>query len=303
MIDFYLLTGFLGAGKTTCLQNFIRILAPKRLHILINEFGAVGVDSVLLQGVDAVLSEVNNGSIFCSCRFDQFENVLENILQNPPEAVVVEASGLSDPTAIGKILADPRYKDFCYKGAICIVDALRFHKVLATARVCAKQLAVSDIILINKTDLATPEQIAEVRALIQERYPAAVIHETTFGQIDPAWLKALGRQPSGEEDPHDKDLTLQKNAVTINSRMTRPQLEGFIKLFVEDTYRLKGFVCLADGLYYVDCVGPQINIVPWAKEAPPNTGVLVALAGRGMNPRRAIKKAIEWYPDCIDSME
>ena len=69
MTELYLITGFLGAGKTTFLKNFIRMFDGRRLHLIINEFGREGVDGTLLREVGAAMDEINNGSIFCTCRF------------------------------------------------------------------------------------------------------------------------------------------------------------------------------------------------------------------------------------------
>lgn len=303
MIDFYLITGFLGTGKTTFLKNFVRLFPRKRLHLVINEFGSVGVDGELLAEIGAVLDEINNGSIFCSCRLDKFEEVLEQILANPPEVVIVEASGLSDPTGIRRVLGDVRFASYHYRGAICLVDTPRLHKVIDTARVCPKQLSVSDIVLLNKTDLAPPEQVEEVTRTIRERWPDAVLHPTSFGRIEPAWLEDLGRNRTEAGDTHSRDLTLQDYTITINSQMTPKQLEHFINMFIEDTYRVKGFVELDCKLWFVDCVGAQVSIVPWQGQTPAEKHQIVALAGKGMNPRKSIRKAMEWYPGCIDKME
>lgn len=303
MVEFYLVTGFLGAGKTTFLKNFVRLLAPRRLRLIVNEYGKVGVDGELLREIGAVMDEINNGSIFCSCRLDKFEEVLDDVLLDPPEAVVVEASGLSDPTAIRRILGAEKYAAFDYKGAVCIVDAQNFHKVYETARVCPKQLSVSDVVLVNKTDAAPPERVRAAVAAIRERYPDAVVHETSYGRVDPAWMRDLGRVRGGDGAVHDRDLTLQKYTVAVKEAMTRQQMESFLKMFIEDTYRLKGFVRLADGVFLVDCVGALVNVVPWDGDLPPETGTVVVLAGKGMNPRKSMKNAAEWYPGLIERVE
>ena len=74
------------------------------MHIIVNEFGKEGIDGELLSELGIALDEINNGSIFCSCRLDKFENVLQQVLQEKPDVIIVEASGLSDPTNVKKIL-------------------------------------------------------------------------------------------------------------------------------------------------------------------------------------------------------
>ena len=104
MSRLYLITGFLGAGKTTFLKQFMKQFSSERMHIIVNEFGKEGIDGELLSELGIALDEINNGSIFCSCRLDKFENVLQQVLQEKPDVIIVEASGLSDPTNVKKIL-------------------------------------------------------------------------------------------------------------------------------------------------------------------------------------------------------
>ena len=100
MSKLYLITGFLGAGKTTFLKNFIRLFEGKRMHIIVNEYGKEGIDGQLLKELGTVLDEINNGSIFCSCRLDKFEEVLQKALSAAPDVILIEASGLSNPTNV-----------------------------------------------------------------------------------------------------------------------------------------------------------------------------------------------------------
>ncbi|MEG1427358.1 MAG: GTP-binding protein, partial [Oscillospiraceae bacterium] len=208
--EFYLITGFLGAGKTTLLKNLIPLFDGKKLLVIMNEFGKEGVDGTLLEQRHIQLREINGGSVFCSCRLDQFEKVLTESLCLAPEVIIVEASGLSDPTNIRKILEEQEHTGaLLYRGCICLVDAKQFRKVFSTARVCPRQLNTGDLILLNKSDLATAEERAEICILLHERYPRAVLHETTHGMISPAWLHGLIPSSRAVDSAGDKpNLTL-----------------------------------------------------------------------------------------------
>lgn len=305
MVQFYLVTGFLGAGKTTFLKNLIRMLSQYRLRVVVNEFGKEGIDGKLLEELGVAVDEINNGSIFCSCRLDKFEEVLEDVLKNPPEILLVEASGLSDPTNIRKILTnEQKFSEFCYCGSICLADALSFKKVLHTARVCNKQISVSDMVLINKTDIATSEQIQETEALIRAQYPDLVIHRTSFGRIKKEWLEELN--PVSREKSNriqTKDITLQKATIFIKDVMSRYQLEQFIRMFIEDTYRVKGFAFLENQTYLVDCVGSFVSIIEHSETDTENHNKIIALAGQGMQLKKSIEKAVEWYQPYILAIE
>ena len=127
MSKLYLTTGFLGAGKTTFLKNFIRLFSGKRIQLIVNEFGKEGVDGVLLEELGAVLQEISGGSVFCACRIDQFEKVLKQSANLNADVILVEASGLSDPTGVRRLFSQTdRFPNIDYQGAVCLVDAVRF---------------------------------------------------------------------------------------------------------------------------------------------------------------------------------
>ena len=299
MTKLYLITGFLGAGKTTFLQKFIKLFPDRKIALVINEFGQTGVDGVLLQDLKVQLTEINNGSIFCACKLEQFEDAIRRIMEaGRPELIFVEASGLSDPAAVQGIFRPGAFPDLAYAGAICLVDAARFHKVYQTARVCRMQLAVSDLVLINKTDLAAREQIDAIAAIARAQKPARPVYETAFGGFDLRWLEAMER-PEADNAPiegHIMDINLQKLTLTV-SGFDRKSLEAFLRMFAEDTYRVKGFVELDGKVCIADCVGPLTEIRPFAGE-PSELGKLVVLFGHGLPAKKSIREAVSRFPDC-----
>ena len=144
MSRLYLITGFLGAGKTTFLKNFIRLFAGQKIQLIVNEFGKEGADGALLSDLGAFLQEISGGSVFCSCRLDQFEKVLRQSADVHADVILVEASGLSDPTGVRRLFGQTdRFPHITYMGGVCLIDAVRFPKLYATARTCVKQLRSS----------------------------------------------------------------------------------------------------------------------------------------------------------------
>ncbi len=301
-MDLYLITGFLGAGKTTFLKNFVKLFKDKRIYLIVNEYGKEGVDGVLLREMNAHLSEINNGSIFCACRLDKFEEELVNVTNASPDVVIVEASGLSDPTNIRKVLDNPNYHSINYKGCVCLVDAARFKKVSTTARVVPKQISVSTLALINKTDLASEEQIESVKNELLLLNPALRIETTTFAEINLEWLNSLKPNVDMEYALNTKDITLQKATVTISSEMKISELEYFLKLIAEDTYRIKGFAKLEDKLLLIDCVGNYVKCSEHTGSIE-NINKIVVLAGPEVSLRKLLKKACEMYGGLILATE
>ena len=294
-MDLILITGFLGAGKTTFLKALLPLYADRRIALIINEFGKVGVDGVLLGGLGAFLHEVTGGSVFCSCRLDQFEEALLKTLAETPDVILVEASGLSDPTAVRAVLSS--FPDINYAGCVALCDAPRLKGTMATARVSMKQLAVSDLILLNKSDLVTGEQAEELKLFLKERFPRARIEQTVQAHFKPEWLDGLGAQADDAPFEDTRDITLQKAVVKIDESMTVSQCRSFLKLFVEDTYRTKGLVKLQDASMLIDCVSASVSMEPCDPLVCSNQ--LVVLAGKGMPLRKSLKAAQEWYPDLI----
>ncbi len=305
MAKLWLITGFLGAGKTTLLKGLIPQLAGLRLRVIVNEYGREGIDGALLRETGTQVDEINNGSIFCSCRLDQFEDALARAAAQQPDIILVEASGLSDPTHIEKVLAQAKgAQEIEYMGCVCLADAVSFKKVLITARVCRKQVSVSDLVLLNKTDLVPEEALAEAEALIREVKPDAQIRRTTYGQVKLSWLEGLheAAQAGGGPAYHLKDVSLQKLRIVLRETMTLAQLEKFLAMFVEDTHRVKGFVRLEGRTALVDCVGARVQILPYEGEAQ-HVNTLVAMAGGAMPMEAGVRKAAEWYPQHIEAIE
>lgn len=299
MTKLYLITGFLGAGKTTFLKKFVSLFTDQKLALIVNEFGKEGIDGTLLSTLGVTLSEINNGSIFCSCRLDQFEEVLEATAEQRPDVIIIEASGLSDPTNIRKIISQSdRFSQIQYMGSICLVDAIHFEKVYYTARVCKKQLAASDIVILNKTDLVTPEKINSVKQMILSKKPGLKIYQTTFGSIQPDWIDSIV-DPSilpKEDGIQTKDITLKNYMLILKDGFPRYHLIKFLEMFMEDTYRIKGFVHFDDGNYLVDCVGCMVKVEKYEEAVPDDLlQKLVVLSGGGMPTKNSINEAIKWY--------
>ena len=307
MSRLYLITGFLGAGKTTFLKNFVRLFAGQRLLLIVNEFGKEGVDGPLLSELGAFIREISGGSVFCSCRLDQFEKVLQQASELKPDVILVESSGLSDPTGVRKLFArTDRFPDIEYMGCVCLIDAVRFPKLYATARTCVKQLASSDAAVVNKVDLAAPERLEETLSLIRGQRPELPVIQTSFGEADAGLLELLAESAARPEQdmPLTADLTLKRLSIQVAPTISAYELQKFIEMFLEDTFRVKGFIRTTDGLFLVDCVGNVASLKPCALEIPEEKcGWLTVLSGAGMPVRKAVREAVRWYSKHILSVE
>lgn len=298
MTDFFLITGFLGAGKTTLLKAIFPLFRGKRTRLIVNEFGKVGLDGALLRSSGAEIAEIVNGSIFCVCRLDQFELALKEAMADHPDAIIVETSGLSDPGAIRSILAEYELAGLLrYRGAICLVDAPRFLKIVETARACKKQLAVADLVLLNKCDLIGEETCALVEQRIKGLCLAPVLR-TTYGMMTREQLDRLDPLDHAVEIDRRPDLTLQKETIEISGACTSSQARRMFALLAEDTYRIKGFLELSDGRFIADCVGTDIRVSQYAGQIE-HANLVTLLAGEGMPLRHAIRQLLQEFSDLV----
>jgi len=294
MTDFYLITGFLGAGKTSLLKSLLPQFAGQKVRLIINEFGKVGLDGTLLREQGALLKEIVNGSVFCVCRLDQFESALGEAMADSPDVIFVETSGLSDPSSIRTILANYEQTGILrYCGAVCLVDAPRFRKLITTARACKKQLAVADLVLINKCDMVSEAECALVEQLLHS-ICLADSARTTYGSISREQLERLSPCDHAAEADHRPDLTLQKDSLRISPASTSKQVMQMLMLVAEDTYRIKGFLSVSDGRFLVDCVGMNVRVKPYAGSME-NENRLTLLAGEGMPLRKSVRSMLQQY--------
>lgn len=299
-ISVYLLTGFLGSGKTSLLKQLLKIFPPRKVAIIVNEFGQAGVDGTVLAGAGYKVTEIDNGSIFCSCQLPAFERALADLQERDIDAIVVEASGLSDPTHVQRILDMRGFAErLSFAGTICLIDAKRFHRYVNTALVSEKQIMISDAFVINKADLVDEEQLAAVVEKLLSLRPDADYRVTVFGRIDAEIFERLDTalaskvklESSGQPfAAAKKDLSLRKLALWIDPKQSRAELEELLAAFADETFRIKGFVLLADGFWHVDAVGDELNISAYPEASTEN--VLNILYNSSLACKEALKKAL-----------
>ena len=184
-----LITGFLGSGKTTLLNRLVAdVPKSKKLVVLLNEFGEVGVDGALLEGTDLDVMEISKGSIFCVCVKTDFIRGLHELATTlNPDYLLIEATGAANPESLRRDLNLPIFKGrFELAEQICLIDALNFTEQYEIFSSVEKQIASSTIFIINKTDLAGPETILEIRGLIAKHHPDPKVFEAEYSRLDPA---------------------------------------------------------------------------------------------------------------------
>lgn len=266
-IPFHIISGFLGSGKTTFLKQILgQIPAGEKIGVVQNEFAPANIDGTELKqaGRDFQLLELNNGSVFCACLLGDFVDSLNRFVDRyQPDLVVLEASGLSDPTSVAETLSLPPLSEKIYlAGNWCVVDTVNFNRGGLMRQRIIHQVRAADVVLLNKADLAG-DKISGVKAEIRQINPFADLRETSFGQaffqeeLQPVKKFYFDRvAPLGRPD-------IQSMVIKSGKRLTRDRLEKFLNQWAPLAYRIKGFVALADGASVaVQCTLGTVEIKP-----------------------------------------
>ena len=180
------LTGYLGAGKTTLLNRILSEPHGKKYAVIVNEFGEIGIDNDLVIGADEEVFEMNNGCICCTVRGD-LVRILDGLMRRKGkfDAIIVETTGLADPAPVAQtFFVDENVgRKTKLDAVVTVADAKWLNDRLKDAPEAKNQIAFADVILINKTDLVSPEQLDEVEARIRGINPYAKVHKTERAQI------------------------------------------------------------------------------------------------------------------------
>lgn len=205
------LTGYLGAGKTTLLNRILSESHGKKYAVIVNEFGEIGIDNDLIVESDEEIYEMNNGCVCCTVRGDLIR-VVEGLMRRPGrfDGIIVETTGLADPVPVAQTFFmddDVRAKTEL-DAVIALVDAKHLPLRLKDSREAEDQIAFADVVLINKTDLVTPEELAIVEDVVRAINPTARIYNTSRSGIDLARVLdqgAFNLERALENDPHFLD--------------------------------------------------------------------------------------------------
>ena len=182
--------GFLGAGKTSLLNHLLQTPDMPRCAVLVNDFGAINIDARLLAEVQGDTIALTNGCVCCSIGDDLSNALIQVLAADPPfDSIVIEASGISDPWRIAQIgLVDPELR---LETVVVVVDCDSILLQAADPLLrdgLRQQLVHADLLVLNKADLATPAQMAEVLGWCREACPQAVSVQASHGQVTPALL-------------------------------------------------------------------------------------------------------------------
>src|SRR5271167_3188349 len=181
LIPVTVITGFLGAGKTTLLNRILTEQHGKRIAVIENEFGEIGIDNDLVVNADEEVFEMNNGCICCTVRGD-LVSIIDGLMRRKGkfDAIIVETPGLADPAPVAQTFFMDEQVGAKTKldAVVTVADAKWLKERLKDAPEAKNQIAFADVILLNKTDLVEPAELAEIEARIRGINPYARLHRT-----------------------------------------------------------------------------------------------------------------------------
>ena len=247
-----ILTGFLGAGKTTLLNRILNGDHGLRVAVLVNDFGAINIDTELIVGIEDNAISLANGCVCCQIRDDLIETV-EEVINRPesPQYILLEASGVADPAGIAMTFVIPKFRDrIRLDSIISVVDAEQFdanpeHPGLMELKL--RQIGFSDMVILNKADLVDKEDLQKVRAGIEKRLLRVRFVEAVKCDVPLEILLSVGRfsprQLNGNSHHADHGQAFSTWSFETGRPLSLDALTNMVKKKLPGSiYRCKGVV-------------------------------------------------------------
>jgi G3E family GTPase len=289
-----ILTGFLGAGKTTLLNRILNGEHGLRVAVLVNDFGSINVDANLVVGVEDEVMSLVNGCVCCSIRDDLIETI-DALLARPeaPEYILLEASGVADPSGIALTFTDMKFRDRIRLDSImCLVDAEQVFEAPEQMELKLRQMAFSDMIILNKVDLVGENQVQKVRDWLSSRFRRYRMIESVKANVPLEILLGVGRFDASQlTDHHDHGptcgcedhahvhegghaTTFGTIALETDAAICLSSLRQAVKKLPGSVYRVKGIVRSVEDPEHrvvLQVVGKRVDIAReglWGNRTP-----------------------------------
>ena len=275
-MDIFLVSGFLGAGKTTFIKHLLtsRLQGVGKIALIVNEVGDIGIDGTLLSGQNVDMIEIASGCICCTLKTD-FANAVEEIYHRVhPEFLVVEATGVAQPGEIlDAVYETPANRYSCLRHLVTVVDTDFFKAREVLGPFYNNQISCADTILLNKTDLVSPDLLQEIQALVRKINPDARVFMTQYCAVNPHDLLTVSLYEKNEQQPEDRkplhhqhdhpdEGGFQAFSFEGNRPFDKDKLKEFLQTLPPTLFRLKGWVRFPDSYVLLNFTAGHYNFTP-----------------------------------------
>ena len=322
-IPIILLTGFLGAGKTSLLNNLLQNQLALKIGVIINDFGKINVDSLLVSAQTASTLELSNGCICCTLEGEGLTGALDQLAHRGSrlDYIVIEASGLADIPELARSLQLLKHNYCHFDLLVNIVDADNFEANNQKSTRILEDLNISDFIIINKLDLVSKSKLADIRQAVRLAAPQSRLLESSHCQFDYRLLlePALEERPSSQlkladqsadhHDHHHQHLHEQFDSLEFQTKqpLDPQKFENWLKSLPLEVFRAKGLVFFGmKGLgqkYIFQVVGRrhQLKLAEWLTSEESQTQLVII--GVNLNKKilhQELTALIDDHPDDVN---
>ncbi|GAA6619519.1 CobW family GTP-binding protein [Scytonema sp. NUACC26] len=259
------ITGPLGSGKTTLLRHILETV-PKKIAILMNEFGEIAIDAKIIQGKNVQMADLGGGCVCCSL-LGEFEAAMDEIIDSvDPEHIIVETTGVAEPDALVFDIQEslPKVR---LDGVVTVIDADSLVKYPFVGHTTQIQIEAADIILLNKIDLISEKELEVVEDKLHSINETTSILRSYRGKVDLDLLFGIDRNRVQAPPHHVHQPEFESFIYKTPAIISRPCFEEFADSLETNVYRAKGFVRFSDGIYLFNFVAGRWDLESFEQEA------------------------------------
>ncbi|MCF8590173.1 CobW family GTP-binding protein [Gordonia liuliyuniae] len=326
-IPVVVLAGFLGAGKTTLLNHVLANAGGRRIGVLVNDFGSINVDALLVSGVAGGTVTLENGCMCCTTDADGLEEAI-GALSAPTaglDAIVIEASGIAEPSALIRLVLAACGATASYGGLVYVVDSSALARTVDEHPSVRDHIGVADLVVCNKADLVDETVLSGVRDLVAELNPTASTVVVSEAAVDPAMLfddapervadvgarqltfdELLADEPADHDHSAHLHASFQSTSLATADAVDPRRLARFLERPPAGAYRIKGETYIdvpghRDRAYVIQAVGGIVRVTTqaWAGR-PVRTSLVVIGAGLDVDAADHALAALVEPPDPAD---
>ncbi|MFB2770577.1 GTP-binding protein [Pelatocladus sp. BLCC-F211] len=259
------ITGPLGSGKTTLLRHILNTF-PKKIAILMNEFGEIAIDTKIIQGKNVQMADLGGGCVCCSL-LGEFEAAVNEIINNvDPDYIVVETTGVAEPDALVFDIQESLQR-VRLDGVITVIDADAMIKYPSVGHTIRIQIEAADIILLNKIDLVSASELQAIEKKLNSINETASIVHTVRGLVAPDLLFGISRERVQAPPHHVHQIEFESFIYRSSAIFNRQVFEEFADNLATEVYRAKGFIRFDDGIYLFNFVAGRWELELFTQEA------------------------------------